>query len=647
MKRTSFWIILTGILLLCSVAFYFLSLPSHWEDAYAEEGTVDLRNLDFEKNLYSLRGQWEFYYGKLWTEEDFTAGSVEVGDYLTIPSDWSLEGYPLYGCGTYRLRILTQERQLTMLIPEIPDASRIFIDGIEVFAAGKVSESKEGFVPSVRNAFVTFDTGDGDAEIIIQVANFDWAESGMRYDLMIARPSVMFRDGILRRVMLALFIGATLMMGFYHAALYVASRQEKVYALFAAMCLLLAVRFFLETNGFAQLFLPGGLDNFLTRIYMLLVPLGFGLIIRFTALVFGLEQSKKRSSVIFYYAYRVVIILSVIMAVVAPSFYMFGALLLLPLLWVLFLAIRTGRAKDKPYMTLYLVAIGIFCSWGMMTKLFWGDRLYMAGIPSNLFLLLSQCVMLAFDYGRAKRHAVELAERNRFLDNLSRMKTEYLANLTHEMKTPLTVVSLNLQRAMRNLPEDKGEKLQRVKESIASAKKETLKVATMAQTALDLAFAEESQSRIEVLDLRELLIQSEKQFHPVAERKNNIMILQIPHSLPPVLGDGFLLSGAVSNLLSNACTATTNGNIILSAKADSDFVTVTVFNDGATIPSEILGREFERGVSGSGGTGLGLTITRETIEIHGGTITLQNKEGGVLATFTIPITREKEEMRSE
>jgi signal transduction histidine kinase len=666
LKRTGFYIILTGILLLCAAVFFTLSLPDHWVSTRATEGIVDLRDEDFDQNLYTLGGEWEFYYGKLLTPADFdegfdaggeystdagvsdtqlfAAGSSEETEYLTVPSDWALHGYPLYGCGTYRLRLLTHERQLTLLVPEIPDASVIYVNGKIVFTAGTVSDNPEGFSASVRNAFVTFDTMAGEAEVIIQVANYQWGESGLRYDLLIGRPSVMLTDGILRRMVLAAFIGAILFMGFYHGALFVASRREKIFAIFALMCILQGLRFFLETNGFAQMLLPNGLSSGLTKVYLLSMPIGTSLSVWFTYLAFDIKKIGGIKGILLKVFFIGDIFLCILIALMGLNLYVLAILMLLPLMMVFILATKSGQAKDKPYMTLYLVAIVLFCVWGILTKIIWGDLLYMPGIASNLFLMLSQCVLLALEYGRNRRQTEELAAQNRFLDNLSRMKTEYLTNLTHEMKTPLTVVSLHIQRALRNLPIGADANNQKVRESLTAAKEETMKVASMAQTALDSAFSGESKNNMEILNIGELLRHSEQTFRPIALKRGNALILDIPTDLPQVLGDGVLLARGVMNLLSNAAAATENGTITIRAAKNQEYITITIDDDGAPIPEEIVGREFIRGVSGSGGTGLGLTITRGIIEAHGGTISLYNREeGGVAAEFTLPVYRRKGE----
>jgi len=99
------------------------------------------------------------------------------------------------------------------------------------------------------------------------------------------------------------------------------------------------------------------------------------------------------------------------------------------------------------------------------------------------------------------------------------------------------------------------------------------------------------------------------------------------------------------NLLTNAYTHTKNGVITVTveskAQMDGGCVTVTVEDNGTGIPPEILAHVFERGISSSGGTGLGLPISKDIIESHGGVLNIKSEPNkGVAVTFTIPVYNE-------
>ncbi|MDR0293424.1 MAG: HAMP domain-containing histidine kinase [Oscillospiraceae bacterium] len=260
--------------------------------------------------------------------------------------------------------------------------------------------------------------------------------------------------------------------------------------------------------------------------------------------------------------------------------------------------------------------------------------------------LLDMAVRIVYEAETAKSESDEMARTNRFLDGLSSMKSEYLSNLSHEMKTPLTVLSLNLQRAARlfgaggDMPDETRDK--RIQAALASANEEAGRLVRMADAALRLASSQESRSRIRKLDLSALLINYADAYRPFLEKKGNSLTLDIPGTLPPVDGNPDLLAQVVINLLSNANAHTGGGEIAVSAETGAGAVVIAVRDNGEGVPGELLHRVFERGVSGRGGTGLGLTLCKTIAEFHGGTISLDSLPGkGTEVTVTLPVYQER------
>lgn len=117
-------------------------------------------------------------------------------------------------------------------------------------------------------------------------------------------------------------------------------------------------------------------------------------------------------------------------------------------------------------------------------------------------------------------------------------------------------------------------------------------------------------------------------------------------ALPEVRADGARVEQVLVNLIHNAIKFTpTPGAITLSAQADGSFVRFVIKDTGLGIPEEDLERVFERfyktdhSRSGSG-TGLGLSISRHIVELHGGKIWVESREGeGSAFQFTLPVAR--------
>ena len=134
MKR--FLTIFLLIFTLC-LGLFFSSAKSYVSAGpEAGEGILDYRGTDFSSSVYALSGQWEFYYGRLYTPVDFGHGIPNGMEYINLPGPWIKLGYPKLGYGTYRLKVLTEPGQPYLIyIPEIMSSSVIWINGEEFYRA--------------------------------------------------------------------------------------------------------------------------------------------------------------------------------------------------------------------------------------------------------------------------------------------------------------------------------------------------------------------------------------------------------------------------------------------------------------------------------------------------------------------------------
>jgi signal transduction histidine kinase len=129
------------------------------------------------------------------------------------------------------------------------------------------------------------------------------------------------------------------------------------------------------------------------------------------------------------------------------------------------IAVRIKSIRQNPYNALYLISILSFVVWGTFTKYIEADVYFVPGIANNMFLILSQCVLLSISYSAAKRETEKLAA-----------KTDFYRKMSHDLRTPLTVVSTNIQTARRR-PEEAYELL-------TKSQSEIMKMADMISDAL-------------------------------------------------------------------------------------------------------------------------------------------------------------------
>jgi len=247
------------------------------------------------------------------------------------------------------------------------------------------------------------------------------------------------------------------------------------------------------------------------------------------------------------------------------------------------------------------------------------------------------------------------ADENATLESLARMKTEYLANISHEIKTPLTVISGNVQEVAELFGElrvEDGVAIvdgETIHKSLKKAQNEILRLARITENVLRISAMQESREKMQTLDAAEFFTASAEMYRGVIQKNANTLKIHASENLPGIYGNADQLNQVVANLLSNANKHTSNGVIELRVeRGEWKFVRVSVHDTGSGIAADILPEIFERGISDSNGTGMGLAICKNIIEAHGGTITIlssqctmHNEESGTTVIFTIPIFKEE------
>ncbi len=228
----------------------------------------------------------------------------------------------------------------------------------------------------------------------------------------------------------------------------------------------------------------------------------------------------------------------------------------------------------------------------------------------------------------------KLDEQNDLLFKANNAKTEFLANASHDMRTPLTVISVNVQTALGIL-EDMGDALKDpdMEKLLQNAQGEIMRLARMVGGMLTLASMSENTDK-SVINFSSLLQSGADMLRLYLQKRGNVLETEIEPGLR-VFGSADLLAQMVSNLLQNAGAHTENGAISLRAVKNGAVITVTVCDNGAGIKPELLTHVFERGVS-DGGTGFGLYLCKMVVESHGGKIWIESEPGkGTVVFFTI------------
>jgi len=250
------------------------------------------------------------------------------------------------------------------------------------------------------------------------------------------------------------------------------------------------------------------------------------------------------------------------------------------------------------------------------------------------FEVLEQALLekytLAADYAETKRREESLTE-------LNRTKTEFLQDMSHEMKAPLTVIATGIDFADMQLKAESGS-LSEAGEALETVREETQRLGRMVSGMVNMASMSEVGENRKRVDFSALLNNSAEAFRVAIQQRGNSLGVEIAEGLPDVFVENDRYVQVMANLFNNARDNTDNGLITLTADQDGKYISVRLTDTGVGIEPELLPRVFDRGVSGSGSTGYGLYICKTVVEAHGGSIAIESEpDKGTAVTFTVPV----------
>lgn len=230
-----------------------------------------------------------------------------------------------------------------------------------------------------------------------------------------------------------------------------------------------------------------------------------------------------------------------------------------------------------------------------------------------------------------EQREAELARLNEQLKSLDRAKTVFFDNISHEFRTPLTLLLGPLADA---LAETGLAPIQRARLEIAH--RNSLRLLKLVNSLLTFARIEagRAQAAFEPTDLADLTTYLASNFHSACEQAGLGLRIDCPPLPAPVYVDREMWEKIVLNLLSNAFKFTLHGEIAVTLKQSNETVELTVQDTGVGIPAEDLPHVFDRfyrvkGVEGRTheGSGIGLALTRELVGLNGGKIWVESDRG--------------------
>lgn len=224
------------------------------------------------------------------------------------------------------------------------------------------------------------------------------------------------------------------------------------------------------------------------------------------------------------------------------------------------------------------------------------------------------------------------------------LRKEFVANVSHELRTPLTVIKGFIETLRDGAIDDRP----RAMEYLETMGRHSDQLANLVNDLLDLSRLDSGADRLtnEPVEIGGLLRRVQELMLASAEKKHQVLTLNVPANLPPITGNADYLQRAISNLVENAIKYTADaGRVTVTASQASGQVIIEVSDSGIGIPPDDLARIFERFYRvdrsrsrAMGGTGLGLSIVKHVVQNHGGAVEVASKLGeGSTFTVRLPI----------
>jgi signal transduction histidine kinase len=235
-----------------------------------------------------------------------------------------------------------------------------------------------------------------------------------------------------------------------------------------------------------------------------------------------------------------------------------------------------------------------------------------------------------------------IAEQWRELTRQDQQRRELIANISHDLRTPLT--SLHGYLETLRFKEDSLNEAER-RHYLDIALGQSRKVDRLAQELFDLARLESGlvQPELEAFSLAELVQDVVEKCAPLAQAQDHPLSVDLPRTLPPALGDLGMIERVLTNLLDNAIRHTPAGTAIaVQARPSSESIQIEVRDSGPGIPEAMRDGLFTRASAlrrntGQSG-GLGLVIVQRILELHGSEVRLADSRGkGAAFRFDLPV----------
>lgn len=632
---------LVCVLFIIIVSLFFYLLTAGTMPKYVDIPSADkIADVDLSKQGVGIDiSSGEYYTGRLYTSDDFAKGNISQGD----PDD---------KYATFRI-VLPLEKGITYgLSGETATyAQQVYIDGKLSSGVGKVSDNAEEFIPATDRFTLYFTAQADTTEIIIRHAWFNH-KTGTIHKLCLAKAPLISANDRAQTVCDGLIAGTLLAMAIFFFGMFLLGNRKRSMMWFSLSCLTAALHYLIYESKQIRVLLP---HDWYTehKLEYITNILYFVFILLYAFAMLGLRP-RKRFVVTSVCAVGSILLFYIITPSTVYTHFtvVTGAVMAVYLiLSSIYICIMTVKHKLMGYIDSIIVCSTVVLTTAvyLIEGLTYFTRIFYIRSYATILFVFCNAVMLTINLSRTERRLDESKQRelqvthmNETLEKLDRLKTDFMHNIAHEMKTPLTVMSGYAQLTEKQI--DKNIVNSETLSNLKTISSEAQRLSDMVTKLLSVSHNEAAAIELSRFAAKDVLSDAAAVCRPILAKHGNRLVTRADNC-PDIIANREMLLQVLINLAVNSGKHTENGTVTFSAErsADGDNFAVFIVSDtGTGISREALLHLFDKGYSTDGGNGLGLYICRDIIESTGGEITADSSENGAVFRFTVPCGKEDE-----
>lgn len=652
------------LLLLIIVVVQLMYKSSVYANQFIPTIVWDDNNQD---ELYSnLDGKWLFIKEQFVSPSTITQLSHHEGESIHIPQDFLSHTGKANTFGTYVLNVSLPEyvvgSSMSIHIPYQYSAYRLYVDEQLVAENGVIGMNENDHIAEMAPKTAYFTPTSPDIHIVMHLSSFNHIRGGFENSIYLGESSLVQQKQDVQMTMNVFINGVIFIIGVFMVLFSLYRKRDHIFLIFGLFAIFVSVRSFFTVPFYYTILFPNVTWLWGTRLEYIFTILAS----MFYVMLMWKWHEQEFSKKVLYFLIAVHLSVLVPTLFTQPLFFqnLFFKVFYLAIpvfiyfIYVVIKSIQNNNVSAKvnlfgiaiifiAFLNDFFIGQGWYKFWNLMLP---SVALY---IIMHVILMSQQFAQFVFQIERQNVQLKKLNESNKTLTSRLQQeieqKDEFLMNTSHELRNPLH----GMMNIAHSILLSKADKLDpEMEEKINLQVTIGYHMSCTIDDLVDIARLKAQQITLNTttLNIGSVINAVIDMLNVLVGRKDVTITLEMGDDIPPIVADENRLIQILFNLLHNALKFTHEGYIIIRVYEVEGFIHIEIEDTGVGMEERVLERLFlpyEKGeptiTSPNGGIGLGLSIAKQLVELHGGTISATSTVGkGSTFLLTLPMDLEVE-----